>query len=150
MFLTAIAFGAVDKKCNHKEPPVYLREENTAMTNTLKVLLVAGLTFGTGGALGVPSASAMPIAHYSIPAAAAAYQPAAWVYVSSKHGHRYKAKRSGFNFYYGGYWYAQPWWTIGVGPVIVYSPAIHGPRYHAKRSGYVYFHNGYWYKRRWW
>jgi hypothetical protein len=122
------------------------------MLNTLripKVLLVLGLTCGFGVALDGSSASSTPIAHYTPPLSAASYQPAAWVYVATKHGPRYKAKRAGYGYYYGGYWYSQPWWTIGVGPVVVYNSAIHGPRYHSKHAGYIY-HNGYWYKRRWW
>jgi hypothetical protein len=38
-----------------------------------------------------------------------------WVYSSSKHGPRYRAKRSGYAYYYGGYYYSRPWWTICIG-----------------------------------
>src|SRR5262245_39036898 len=38
-----------------------------------------------------------------------------WVYIESKHGVRYRAKRPGFAYYYGGYYYSRPWWTICIG-----------------------------------
>ena len=38
-----------------------------------------------------------------------------WVYSGKKHGARYRYKRKGYGYYYGGYWYARPWWTICIG-----------------------------------
>lgn len=109
----------------------------------------AGISFGAH-----PAAAAGPAGHVPIPSALQTYvQPVAWAYVKTKHGARYRVKRPGYGYYYGGYWYARPWWTIGiapVGPVVVYNPIIHGPRYVVKRPGYVYRHGGYWYRRRWW
>ena len=32
----------------------------------------------------------------------------------SGHGHRYRHKRHGYSYYYGGYWYATPWWTFPI------------------------------------
>jgi hypothetical protein len=40
-----------------------------------------------------------------------------WVYSSGRHGPRYRYKRAGYGYYYGGYWYRRPWWTYG-GPGI--------------------------------
>jgi hypothetical protein len=37
-----------------------------------------------------------------------------WVYSSKRHGPRYRAKRGKYVYYYGGYYYSRPWWTIGV------------------------------------
>ena len=34
------------------------------------------------------------------------------------HGPRYRSKRSGYNHYYGGYWYRTPWWMTVVVPVL--------------------------------
>jgi hypothetical protein len=31
------------------------------------------------------------------------------------HGPRYRYRYRGYNHYYGGYWYAFPWWTAGYG-----------------------------------
>ena len=37
-----------------------------------------------------------------------------WVYNSKRHGHRYNY-RSGPNvYYYGGYYYERPWWTLAA------------------------------------
>ena len=122
------------------------------LNKTLTGLIVAGLTSAGGMVLGPQSALAMPSAHGTpMPIAADLFiQPVKWIYVTKRHGHRYKARRAGFNHYYGGYWYAQPWWSLSVGPVIVYSATVHGPRYRHKRAGFGYYHRGYWYHRRWW
>jgi hypothetical protein len=37
-----------------------------------------------------------------------------WVYKRSAHGARYRYSHGPYRYYYGGYYYAQPWWTIGV------------------------------------
>jgi hypothetical protein len=42
-------------------------------------------------------------------------------YDRHRHGSRHRTRRPGFNFYYGGYYYAHPWWlgpgiSIGVVP----------------------------------
>jgi len=37
----------------------------------------------------------------------------AWVY-SSRYGHRYRARRAGYGYYYGGWWYARPYWQPGI------------------------------------
>ncbi len=45
-----------------------------------------------------------------------------WRYDSHRHGHRYLQRRSGYGYYYGGYWYRRPWWTLTVPvPVVPYS-----------------------------
>ena len=69
---------------------------------------------------------------------------------TARYGPRYAYRRAGYGYYHGGYWYARPWWTVGVGPVVVYNSALYGPRYRYRRAGYVYRHGGYWYRRRWW
>jgi hypothetical protein len=75
----------------------------------------------------------------------------AWRY-TARYGPRYRYRRAGYGYYYGGYWYARPWWTVGVGPVVV-APgyiAAYGPRYRYARAGYRFYHRGYYYHRRWW
>jgi len=37
-----------------------------------------------------------------------------WVYNRRVHGVRYGYKHGPYRYYYGGYYYARPWWTIGV------------------------------------
>jgi len=92
------------------------------------------LATGAVGAAAVEaSASALtPIG--SIPAAmSSAIQPAAmvvtkkkvvrknghmtkkvWVYDRGRYGMRYRARRPGYTYYYGGYYYSKPWWTPGI------------------------------------
>jgi hypothetical protein len=36
-----------------------------------------------------------------------------WIYSRRSHGLRYRSKRGPYAYYYGGYYYSQPWWTIG-------------------------------------
>jgi hypothetical protein len=103
----------------------------------------------------LPAAAATPVGNVSLAIKSDTnIQPAAWVYVQRKHGARFRYKRPGYGYYYGGYWYARPWWTIGVAPApgvaFVYVPGRHGPRYRAKRAGYGYYYGGYWYRRPWW
>jgi hypothetical protein len=38
-----------------------------------------------------------------------------WVYSSHRHGARYRHKHGTFVYYYGGYYYARPWWRICIG-----------------------------------
>jgi len=38
------------------------------------------------------------------------------------HGHRYTHRRHGYGYYYGGYWYASPWWR---GPGVVITVPTH-------------------------
>jgi hypothetical protein len=76
-------------------------------------------------------------------------QPAAWVYVKGKHGNRYVKKRPGYGYYYGGYYYAKPWWKSGP-TVWIYDPGRYGPRYKVKRGGYGYYYKGYYYRKPWW
>lgn len=38
-----------------------------------------------------------------------------WSYHKNNHGHRYRHRRHGYTHYYGGYYYAQPWWLPGYG-----------------------------------
>ena len=37
-----------------------------------------------------------------------------WAYSPRRHGVRYRTKRANYVYYYNGYYYARPWWTIGV------------------------------------
>jgi hypothetical protein len=129
------------------------------LKKTLAVLIIAGSTGSAGMEIGAQSAAAITLAgHIPVAKSSSYVQPAAWVYVPSKNGARYRIKRPGYSYYHGGWWYSRPWWTIGVGPVVVapvapvvvYNPAIHGPRYVTRRPGFVYHHGGYWYRRRWW
>ena len=36
-----------------------------------------------------------------------------WVY-SRKYGPRYRHRRAGYAYYYGGYWYPRPYWRPGI------------------------------------
>lgn len=38
-----------------------------------------------------------------------------WAYDRNHHGNRYHSKRSGYSYYYGRYYYEQPWWNSGPG-----------------------------------
>jgi hypothetical protein len=42
-----------------------------------------------------------------------------WVYDAGKHGKRYKYKNGPYVYYYGGYYYTRPWWTVAVPGVSV-------------------------------
>lgn len=35
-------------------------------------------------------------------------------YDRRRHGPRYRDRRPGFNYYFGGYYYAVPWWSFGI------------------------------------
>src|SRR5262245_56606712 len=35
-----------------------------------------------------------------------------WVY-NKRYGPRYRYRRAGYGHYYGGWWYARPWWAVG-------------------------------------
>ena len=42
-------------------------------------------------------------------------------------GHRYRARRAGYVYFYNGYYYATPWWTVTVPlPVVPLVPVIPG------------------------
>ena len=43
----------------------------------------------------------------------------AWYYNPRSHGPRYRVRRPGFGYFYGGYYYPRPWWRMGPGPVVV-------------------------------
>jgi len=49
-----------------------------------------------------------------------------------RHGQRYSYRRPGYTHFYGGYWYASPWWLGAaiIPPVVPYMP----PRHHPRRS----------------
>jgi hypothetical protein len=54
-------------------------------------------------------------------------------YDRKKHGRRYKYKHGPYVHFYGGYWYASPWWwsvpsPYVVGPVV---PVVGTPAWHA-------------------
>jgi hypothetical protein len=59
-------------------------------------------------------------------------------YDRHRHGHRYRHRRPGFDFHYGGYYYASPWWVgpgIGIGvtvPVYPVAPTLHLPPAHVQ------------------
>jgi hypothetical protein len=49
-----------------------------------------------------------------------------WRYDRHRHGHRYSHRRPGFTYYYGGYYYANPWWvgpSVGFGVTVPVYPA---------------------------
>ena len=43
-------------------------------------------------------------------------QTVSWKYIPSRHGKRFHHKTAKYHFYYGGYWYASPFW-LQLGPV---------------------------------
>ena len=123
------------------------------LRKTLAALTIAGIA----GSLGMDFGSEAIAASVYVPPALEAgtsVQPVGWVYVERRHGHRYRHRRAGYGYFYGGYWYARPWWTVTIappilGPTIIYRESLYGPRYRARHLGYIY-HDGYWYRRRWW
>jgi hypothetical protein len=38
-----------------------------------------------------------------------------WVYNSHRYGARYHHRHGAYVYYYGGYYYPRPWWTIRIG-----------------------------------
>jgi hypothetical protein len=119
---------------------------------TLTALVLAAFVGSTGSEFAsVASAAAMPIGNAPVVISSDSnIQPVAWVYVEKKHGKRYRAKRKGYGYYYNGWYYPRPWWTVaGPGPSFVYVEKKHGKRYRAKRKGY-YYYNGWWYPRPYW
>lgn len=54
------------------------------------------------------------------------HQARRWNYNRRHHGARYRYKRPGYGYHYGGYWYPRPWWGAGFGgfggPTIVIRP----------------------------
>jgi hypothetical protein len=111
----------------------------------------AGLEYASLPAAAATAAGNLPLAITSD----SSVQYVAWVYAPRKHGPRYRYKRPGFVYFYNGYYYSRPWWTIGIGPApvpgaFVYVPGKYGPRYKIRRPGYGYYYGGYWYRRPWW
>jgi len=48
-------------------------------------------------------------------------------YDRHRHGHRYRDRRPGFDYLYGGYYYASPWWIgpgVGIGVTVPVYPAV--------------------------
>ena len=39
-------------------------------------------------------------------------------------GHRYRERRDGYTHFYGGYYYAEPWWTVVVPLPVITLPGI--------------------------
>jgi hypothetical protein len=51
-------------------------------------------------------------------------------YDARKHGHRVKIRTGKYVHFHGGYWYASPWWTVAVPPVVVGVPAFGTPAWY--------------------
>lgn len=113
----------------------------------LAVLAMAGAVIGGAMVLFVPS----PASAAALPGLAGAAPLDATVveevrshrrrhdsrrYDRHRHGGRYSYRRPGFDYFYGGYYYATPWWTgpsIGFGvtvPVYPVAPQLHLPAAH--------------------
>ena len=107
---------------------------------------VTGLEFAAMPANATMPTGSVPIATKSDPN----IQPVAWVYAKGKHGKRFKVKTKGYPYFYGGYYYARPWWTYGAGPNWVYVSKKHGKRFKVKAAGYPYYYGGYYYAKPWW
>ena len=41
-----------------------------------------------------------------------------------KGGHRYRHRRDGYTYFYGGYYYASPWWTVVVPLPVITLPGL--------------------------
>jgi BA14K-like protein len=55
-----------------------------------------------------------------------------WRYDRHHHGRRYAYRHRGYNFFFGGFWYARPWWNYG------YAYNYYGyPRVHVHVSTYA-------------
>ncbi len=39
-------------------------------------------------------------------------------------GHRYRNRRDGYTYFYGGYYYAEPWWTVVVPLPVIPLPGV--------------------------
>ena len=39
-------------------------------------------------------------------------------------GHRYRHRRDGYTYFYGGYYYAEPWWTVTVPLPVIPLPGL--------------------------
>ena len=77
---------------------------------------VLPLSAGTAAAFPAPGVAPGAVAEVKAPAAtevAYKYKKYKWKYNFRSHGPRYKARRAGFNFFYGGYWYSRAWWNVG-------------------------------------
>jgi hypothetical protein len=114
------------------------------LKKTLAALLVAacagtaGLEYSSG-----PAQAAMPTGKLPLTVSEdAGVQNVAWVYVPRRHGPRYRYRRPGYAYHYGGWWYPRPYWRAG--------PMWYGPRYRFRRPGYAYYYGGWWYPRPWW
>ncbi len=45
-------------------------------------------------------------------------------YDRHRDGSRYSHRRNGYTHFYGGYWYASPWWVISVPRVVIPVPLV--------------------------
>jgi len=99
------------------------------------------------------------------------------IYDRRMHGRRFVRAHGPYRYFYGGYYYATPWWTfqpgvaVNVAPaypayayrpqhhvrkvitertVVTYDRRVHGPRYAYRHGPYRYFHKGYYYASPWW
>jgi hypothetical protein len=137
-----------------------LRKGNYRMLrNTLAVLIIAGFSGSAAVETGVQPAAATPLT--SVPVTKtfpSSVQSVRWVYVPRRHGPRFRYRRPGYAYYYGGWWYPRPWWTINVRPILIEPeypfydpgyPAIYGQRYLYWRPGVGVYHGRYRYHPRW-
>ena len=115
------------------------------MLRKVTIAAVMALTAGAVGITGIDTGQAFPIAApQAAPAATTSdgLQLAAYVkrkkVVVRKRGHvtkrfvytkrygpRYRYRHGRYTYFYGGYYYARPWWTLGVG---VYPRPYYGCR----------------------
>jgi len=76
----------------------------------------AALTLPVPATPGVDAASqVVPVKYYK------KYGHRRWRY-TPRYGHRYRYRRHGYGYYYGGWWYARPYWRAPVVPVPVPAP----------------------------
>ena len=121
----------------------------------LRKTIAALLVTAFAGSAGLEyAAAAMPAGNVPIPTESyTKVQPVVWVYIPSKHGARWHYRHGPYVYFYNGWWYSRPWWTLGPGPgagVWVYNAHKHGARWRYRHGPYTYYYNGWWYSRPWW
>ena len=91
---------------------------NSVKTTALGVALLLGASTAVG------SASASPLSsfynQFQTPSSnVELVAQKKWRYDRSRHGERFRKRDRNHRFHFGGFWYAQPFWTFGVYPLAV-------------------------------
>ena len=113
---------------------------------TTAALGLGALCFGASGAsaAAISPGSPLPVLEGAqlghVEQVATKKQIRRWRYNQRRHGNRFRARRGGFNYYYGGYYYARPWWTYDNDPGFSISIGVPGiavgvPGFYASGGG---------------